>query len=148
MKTRFLIGAALVVAAVLALPLLWAQQPATETRDGVLIHISHGTDDPHRVAMALQMAAMMSEDKDVLVYFDIKGIEVVLKDGTDIQFSHFPASQAQLKKLADRKVTLMACPGCLKAAGKTAADLAPGIQVADKKAFFNFTKGRILTLDY
>jgi hypothetical protein len=42
----------------------------------------------------------------------------------------------------------MACPGCLKAAGKTAADLAPGIQVADKAAFFGFTKGRILTLDY
>lgn len=43
---------------------------------------------------------------------------------------------------------LIACPGCLKAAGKTPADLAPGIQVADKKALFNFTKGRILSLDY
>jgi predicted peroxiredoxin len=147
MKTRLMIAAAVAVAVLLSLPLLRAQQ-STETRDGVFIHVSHGTNDPHRVAMALQMAAMMSEDKDVLVYFDIKGIDVVLKDGADIQFSHFPASKAQLKKLAEKKVTLMACPGCLKAAGKTAADLADGIQVADKKAFFNFTKGRILTLDY
>ena len=147
MKTRRMISAAVVAAALLALPLLRAQQSA-EPRDGVFIHLSHGADDPHRVAMALQMAVMMSEDKDVLVYFDIKGIEAVLKDGADIQFSHFPAAKAQLAKLAERKAPLLACPGCLKAAGKTAADLAPGVRVADKKAFFNFTKGRILTLDY
>lgn len=147
MKIRLLMGAAMIAAALVAIPLLRAQQP-TEPRDGVFIHLSHGADDPHRVAMALQMAAMMAEDKDVLVYCDIKAIEVVLKDGADIQFSHFPSSKTQLKKLAERKVTVMACPGCLKAAGKTAADLDAGVQMADKKAFFSFTKGRILTLDY
>jgi hypothetical protein len=42
----------------------------------------------------------------------------------------------------------MACPGCLKNAGKTPEDLRPGITVADKDKFFNFTKGRILTLNY
>jgi intracellular sulfur oxidation DsrE/DsrF family protein len=65
-----------------------------------------------------------------------------------VQFKEFPSAKTQLKKLTERKVTLMACPGCLKAAGKTATDLAPGIQVADKKAFFTFTRGRILSLDY
>ena len=45
-------------------------------------------------------------------------------------------------------MTLMVCPGCLKAAGKSREDVADGIQIADKKAFFSFTKGRILTLDY
>jgi len=145
MKTRLMM--AVVAAALCALPLLRAQQ-TTETRDGVFIHLTHGAEDPHRVLMALRMAEMMAEDKDVLVYCDIKGIEVVLKDAADIQFKEFPSAKAQLKKLANQKVTLMACPGCLKAAGKTAADLAPGIQTADKKAFFSFTKGRILTLDY
>jgi intracellular sulfur oxidation DsrE/DsrF family protein len=65
-----------------------------------------------------------------------------------VQFKEFPTAQTQIKKLAGRKVILMACPGCLKAAGKTAADLAPGIQIADKATFFSFTKGRILSLDY
>jgi hypothetical protein len=45
-------------------------------------------------------------------------------------------------------VALVACPGCLKAAGKTADDLAAGIAVADKDQLFAFAKGRILTLDY
>jgi predicted peroxiredoxin len=117
-------------------------------RDGIFIHISHGTDDPHRVLMALQMAALMSETKDVLVYFDIAGVEVVLNDAEDLTFSHFPSSKTQLKKLIDMNIPVQACPGCLKAAGKTADDLMEGIQVANKEAFFNFTKGRILTIDY
>jgi predicted peroxiredoxin len=147
MRTSIVAVAVLVAAALISIPLLHAQQPA-KNRDGVFIHLTHGVDNPHRVAMALQMAAMMAEDKDVLVYCDIKGIDVVLKDGADIQFSHFPSSKAQLQKLTGHKVTVMACPGCLKAAGKTEADLAEGVQVADKNAFFSFTKGRILSLDY
>jgi predicted peroxiredoxin len=121
---------------------------AAETRDGVFIHISRGSDDPHRVLMALNMANTMSADHPVLVYFDIKAVEVVLKDSKDIQFAHFPSSKTQLSDLVKRGVTRMACPGCLKVAGKTAADLAPGIQVADKAKFFSFTSGRILALDY
>jgi len=119
-----------------------------ETRDGVFMHISHGPDDPHQVLMALRMAEMISQDKDALVYFDVKAVEVVLKNAPDMQFKEFPNAKAELQKLAERKVILMACPGCLKAAGNTAADLAAGIQLADKTAFFTFTKGRILSLDY
>ncbi len=117
-------------------------------RDGVFIHVSHGTDDPHRVLMALKMAELMAADKDVLVYFDIEGIEVVLADAPDIGYAQFPASQIQIARLLELGVPIFACPGCIQAAGKTAADLAPGIQVAEKDAFFQFTEGRILTLDY
>ncbi len=125
-----------------------ARVGAAEPRDGVFIHISHGGDDPHRVLMALSMASIMAADRDVLVYFDIKGVEVVLKGADDLTYSHFPSSKKQLSTLPKKGVILMACPGCLKAAGKTPADLAPGVQVADKDTFFSFTKGRILTLDY
>jgi intracellular sulfur oxidation DsrE/DsrF family protein len=117
-------------------------------RDGVFLHVSHGVDKPQRVLMALNMAVIMAESRDVLVYFDIKGIEVVLQDAPDLSFSHFPSSKAQLQKLIDMGIGVYACPGCLKAAGKTPADLMPGVKVADKDAFFSFTKGRILTLDY
>lgn len=116
--------------------------------EGVFIHISHGPEDPHRVLMALQMAQMMAADRDVLVYLDIDGIEVVLADAADLSYSHFPSSKTQIAALLGAGVPIYACPGCLKAAGRTADDLAPGIQVADKEAFFDFTDGRILTLDY
>ena len=123
-------------------------QETQETRNGVFIHVSHGVENPHRVLMALSMANIMSEDHDVLVYFDIKGIEVVLKDAAELTYSHFDSSKAQLTALSQKGVILMACPGCLKAHDKTAEDLAAGVKVADKKVFFSFTKGKILTIDY
>jgi len=117
-------------------------------KDGVFIHISHGSDNPHRVLMALSLAEKMSDDKDVILYFDITGIEVLLKDAPDLSFAHFTSSKEQVQKLLDNGITIMACPGCLKAAGKTPEDLREGIQVADKEKFFNFTDGRILSIDY
>jgi predicted peroxiredoxin len=142
---RFLLATVALALAVSA-QVLWAEESAP--RDGVFVHVSHGVEDPHRVLMALNMAQLMAESRDVLVYFDIQGVEVVLESAPDLTFSHFPASKAQLQKLIAMGVGIYACPGCLKAAGKTPADLMPGVKVADKDAFFSFTKGRILTLDY
>lgn len=125
-----------------------ARAEADGPRDGVFLHISHGVDDPHRVLMGLSMAAIMAESRDVLVYFDIKGIEVVLGNAPDLTYSHFTSSRAQLEKLIGMGIGVYACPGCLKAAGKSKEDLMPGVKLADKDAFFAFTQGRILTLDY
>jgi peroxiredoxin family protein len=46
------------------------------------------------------------------------------------------------------KVGVYACPTCLKIAGYKPEDLIAGVQIAQKDKFFNFTKGRIITLDY
>lgn len=116
--------------------------------DGVFVHVSSGPEDPHRVLMGLQMAKLMAEQQDVLVYFDIKGIQVVVKDAPDLTREPFGSSRARIRELIDRGVRIYACPGCLESLGKTPADLLPGVQVANREAFFNFTKGRILTLDY
>jgi intracellular sulfur oxidation DsrE/DsrF family protein len=140
MKRRLVLLLPLLV--FLSVPLASQDRP----RDGVFIHVT--SNDPHRVVMALTMAVRMAEDKDVLVYCDIKGIDVLLKDGADISFATMGSSHGLLKTLFDKHVTVFACPGCLKAAGMTAADLMPGVKVAEKEAFFTFTKGRILTLDY
>jgi predicted peroxiredoxin len=145
-KLMALMAAVLLAGMVVAVA---AEESAAESvRDGAFIHISHGKDDPHRLLMALNMAKIMADDHDVLVYFDINGVNAVLKDSEDIVFSHFPSSKDSLAALKANNVVLMACPGCLKAAGKTKEDLAEGIRIADKKVFFSFTKGRILTLDY
>ena len=117
-------------------------------KDGVFIHLSRGYEDPHRVLMALWLAEKMSADKDVLVFMDIKGAELALQGGKDITYAHFPSLHTSLKKLLDKGVPVLVCPGCLKAAGKKPSDLMKGIQLADKERFFSFTSGRILTLDY
>jgi len=142
---------ALLIISILFIALNLSAQDLEETKkakDGMFIHISHGYDDAHRVAMALNMANMISEENDVLVYIDIKGVEFVLQDSEDIKHPAFPSAHESIKKLLDKGVGVYACPGCLKAAGKTVDDLMEGIKAADKNAFFNFTDGRIITLDY
>jgi len=121
-------------------------QPAA--KDGVFLHIKSGPDHPHSVLMGLRMAQMMSADKDVLVYFDVDGINAVLQGAPDLKMEPFGSSHAMIQDLIDRKVPVYACPGCLKALGKKPEQLMPGVKVAEKQAFFTFTQGRILTLDY
>jgi predicted peroxiredoxin len=117
-------------------------------RDGVFIHITESYNDPHRVLMPLKMALMMSHDKDVIVYMDIKAVELLVKGAKDLTYSDFESAQTYIKKLSEMKVGVYACPTCLKIAGFKPEDLMEGVQVAQKDKFFNFTKGRIITLDY
>ena len=117
-------------------------------RDGVFIHITESYNDPHRVLMPLKMAVMMSKDHDVLVYMDIHAVELLVKGAKDMNFSDFSSAQAYIKDLLASNVGVYACPTCLQVAGFKPEDLMEGIQVAQKEKFFNFTKGRIITLDY
>jgi predicted peroxiredoxin len=117
-------------------------------RDGVFIHIAESYNDPHRVLMPLKMAVMMSMDKDVIVYMDIHAVELLVKGAKDLNFADFESAHTYIKQLTEKGVGVYACPTCLKIAGFKPEDLMDGIQVAQKDKFFNFTKGRIITLDY
>lgn len=117
-------------------------------KDGVFVHITESYDDPHRVLMPLKMAVMMANDKDVLVYMDIHAVELLVKGAKDLNYADFESFQTYLKQLLDKKVGVYACPTCLKLAGFKPEDLMEGVQMAQKDKFFDFTKGRIITLDY
>ena len=116
--------------------------------DGVFIHITESHNDPHRVLMPLKMAVMMATDKDVLVYMDIHAVELLVKGAKDLNFANFESAQTYIRQLIDKKIGVYVCPTCLKAAGFKQEDLLDGVQLAQKDKFFNFTKGRIITLDY
>lgn len=49
------------------------ERPSEPETDGVFIHIPEGYNDAHRALMPLKMAAIMADDKDVLIYMDIHG---------------------------------------------------------------------------
>ena len=90
----------------------------------------------------------MAHDKAVLVYMDIKAVELLVKGSKDLNYADFESAHTYIRKLAEMKVGVYACPTCLKIAGYKPEDLMLGVQVAQKDKFFNFTKGRIITLDY
>lgn len=125
-----------------------ASNNPSASRDGVFIHIQSGPDHAHSVLMGLRMAQIMSADRDVLVYFDVDGIGIVVEDSEDLSMEPFGSSHAMIADLVNGGVPVFACPGCLQAAGRSPEQLMAGVEVAEKDAFFDFTRGRILTLDY
>ena len=117
-------------------------------KDGLFIHIKKGADDVHEVLMALSMADKFAGDHDVLVYFDIDGIEMVTSDAPNLVMEPFGSSDELFTKLIDAGVTIYACPGCMAVHGIKASDLRSGVTTAKKEMFFDFTDGRILSIDY
>jgi len=121
----------------------------TETvKDGVFIHISKGAENTHEVMMGLMLANKFMVSHDVTLFFDIDGIQMILKDAPNLELAPFGSSDDLFQKLVDKGVNIMACPACLTVEGKTAEDLREGVVVAEKDMFFGFTQGRIITLDY
>lgn len=116
--------------------------------DGAFIHISEGADDVHEVLMGLMLADKMSTSNDVLLFFDIDGIEMVVKDAPNLEMDPFDPSDEIFERLVRRDVTILACPACLEVSGYEEEDLREGVQLAEKDDFFDFTEGRILTIDY
>lgn len=117
-------------------------------RDGIFLHITASYDNPHRLLMPLKMATMMAKDKDVLIYMDIEAVRILVKGAIDIEHPEFESALTYIQQLSQMGVGIYACPTCLKVAGYSTDDLMEGILVANKDRFFDFTKGRIITLDY
>jgi len=124
------------------------ESPAEPETDGVFIHISEGYNDAHRALMPLKMATIMADDKDVLIYMDILAVNLLVKGSEDLTHDGFESAHTHIKQLLDMGVGIYACPTCLGVAGFEPDDLMDGIKTAEKDKFFNFTKGRIITLDY
>jgi predicted peroxiredoxin len=124
-----------------------APEPEPKT-DGAFIHISKGAAETHDVLMALMLADKFSSSNDVLLFFDLDGIEMVVKDAPNLEMDPFDASDDIIERLLRRGVSILACPACLQVSGYEEGDLRTGIKLAEKEKFFDFTEGRILSLDY
>lgn len=116
--------------------------------DGLLIHLSSGYDHPNQVAMALTLASAFAGENPVLVYADLKAVALFTKQAGDIAPDGYRSMNDMIPALLEAGVHFRVCPTCLAAADLSSADLRPGIQLADKREFFSFAEGRILTFDY
>ena len=83
-----------------------------------------------------------------MVYLDINSVELLVKDAKDLEYEGFDTFQSYLNQLIEKKVGVYACPTCLEVAGFKPEDLMDGVKTAEKDKFFNFTEGKIITLDY
>ena len=133
----------------LLIPIVNAQETVLhQEKEGIFLHISTSYDNPHRLLMPLKMATLMAPEKAVLIYMDIEAVKILVKNSKDITHPEFESAHSYIKKLLEMGVEIYACPTCLKVAWYKIEELMDGIKPANKDRFFNFTKGRILSLSY
>ena len=120
--------------------------PVPETvRDGLFVHVS--SLDAHRALMGLKMAAIMADDRDVLVYLDVEAAVLGAK-GQVANHPAFDRSNVLIGRILEKGGIVCVCPTCLEVAGYEAGDLRDGVKLADEDELFSFTRGRILSIDY
>lgn len=125
-----------------------AEEETEEIRDGVIVRITEGLIDPYRVVLALNTAEKMAAEHDVLVYFDMRSIDVVMKGAPAATFAPFTDSDKQISKLNGMGVTIRACGPCLEANWLKPENLTTGVKVLDMSELSTFSQGRIFTMDY
>ncbi len=147
--TRTKIYLVVILSLFLLIPIVNAQETVQQQeKEGIFLHISTSYDNPHRLLMPLKMATLMAPEKAVLIYMDIEAVKILVKNSKDITHPEFESAHSYIKKLLEMGVEIYACPTCLKVAGYKTEELMDGIKPANKDRFFNFTKGRILSLSY
>jgi len=148
MKTKIIIFLYVVFALISTASFSQSKEKKQKNNDGVFIHLSSSYDNPHKMLMALSIADKMSEDKKVILFIDLEGVKIAVKGAQDVRIEPYNTMKNILERLFEKKVEIMVCPLCLKYAGYKPEDLKEGIKIAEKDRFFNFTNGRILTLNY
>jgi len=121
---------------------------AAESRDGVFVHLSSGPDNARSVLMALTLADTFSGERPVLIYADLEAVALFTATAPSVSSSGYLPSAERVSNLLEAGAMIRVCPTCLSAAGLSSADLMEGVKLADKREFFTFTTGRILTFDY
>ena len=148
MKSKIILFLLITAGAIAGFTLKNTTGENVQKKDGIFLHVSSGFDNPQKAAMALTLATKYTDSHDVMLFFDIKGVELVKKDSRNINMEHYDTSFDAIQHLLDNGAQIAACPMCLKKAGISEDQLIEGVQVAQKDMFFDFTEGRILSMDY
>lgn len=119
-----------------------------KTTDGVFIHLSSGAESPRSVLMALTLAGAFAGDHPVLIYADLDAVSLFTEEAPSVSSRGYLPAGERIPALLNAGALIRVCPTCLSAAGLSSADLIEGVTLADKREFFSFTSGRILTFDY
>lgn len=129
---------------------------ASQGKDGLLVHIASGPgsdESNHRIIMGLNLAYnALKSGRPVLVFFDVKGVVIPVQSEPDVAHeSHkemIPSAKEAMRKILDEGGRIMVCPACLKHAGFGEGDLIEGAEMGKMDTIFNFTDGRVITLDW
>jgi predicted peroxiredoxin len=118
-----------------------APTPAAESdtaKRPLLLNITAGYDDPHKVTMALQLAGHgLDAGRQVYLFFNVRGVMVAAEgdETPDVAFNDKPV-RALLAGVVQRGAKVLVCPHCAKAMGLEADDLIDAAEFATAETLF------------
>lgn len=112
---------------------------AAEAKAVLVLNVTSGAEDLHRVTMALQLAGHALDDgRDVLVFLNVRAPVFASKNCPDaMTFRQNPPIPQMLASLMERGAEVHVCPHCMKVMGVAEADLIPGAEVTDREKLFS-----------
>lgn len=125
-----LLYAALTV--ILLLGLTHATAPAqTPTKQKVVVHLTHYTDNLHAVKMAVHLAYLMQDmGAEVTLLLDLEGVRLAdTRQPNDLTWGKGEGIAKDLNAFVKAGGQMLLCPHCAEHSGITAATLRPGARI-------------------
>ena len=118
-------------------------------REGVVIHLTKGPNNPDIVIIAMNLAIVMSEKQNVIVYLDCDGVKSFFSDSPDMNYGYYQSTLVAVRNLSVMdNVKILASKTSLRAASKSAENLIKGITAINDEELADLIKGNFFTIDY
>ena len=117
-----------------------ASADAASAKAVLVLNVTSGAEDLHRVTMALQLAGHALDDgRDVLVFLNVRAPVFATKNCPDsMAFRRNPPIREMLASLMERGAKVHVCPHCMMAMGVAESDLMPGAEVTTREKLFSY----------
>lgn len=113
------------------------------TDESLMVHIS--TNDSAAVEMALMFASnMLNQGKDVVVFLDVKGVVVAMKNPP----SELTSFTQKVRDFLNEGGRMIVCGHCMGASGFKPVDLLPGTEVGNPGKMSRLFSGPMAIISY
>ena len=128
-RTPFLRSATLILS--LAMIGVAAHSAEHETKQKIVVHLSHSTDDLHAASMALALSTNLQEGgASVTLFLDLEGVRLVdARTPDDLRWGTGRKISEGLDSFAKAGGAILLCAHCASAAGIDASKLRAGARI-------------------
>jgi predicted peroxiredoxin len=111
------------------------ERPAEPT---LLLNVTSGTEDPHALRMALDLAGeALRQGRRVVLFFNVHAVPWAAKSGPgNLTFGDGPPLQEMLRERIAEGATVLVCPHCMEVARVTEDELLEGARTATPQTLF------------
>ena len=104
----------------------------------LLLNVTSGPEDLHKVTMALQLGGhALDDDRELAVFLNVRAPVFAAKDcSAQLAFGKNPPVKTMLAALIKRGAKVHVCPHCAEVLGITTEDLIDGAQITNREKLF------------